>query len=208
MRLYELTGIKNINVKSTKKDINLFMHSKGFRKIGNGAFSQVYLGNNSVIKIFVNDSNYEQYINTIKNIPDEFKQFVPNISSIRSLPNNNKIKFVILEKLTAMPPRIHNIWGNFRIFHNDYINDIKRILNTEDINNIQDLMNILIDIPGVIYVMNTTVLEFLGLDFIRFLVWLNDHKPSDSVNDTHKNNIMMRNSTPVLIDPWAEKSWR
>jgi hypothetical protein len=118
MKLNELTGIKkfpkfdneslildfntttyNYNI---NKEIHNFMLNLGFSFISSGTHAIVYKGKNSVLKIFTNDPAYENWVQFVKSIPTEYKKHVPNITSIRTYPQNPDIKFIKIELLTPL----------------------------------------------------------------------------------------------------------
>jgi hypothetical protein len=156
MKLNELTGIKkypkfdeedlildyNLNTYNynINQKIDNFMKNLGFSFISNGTHAIVYKGKNSVIKIFSHDKPYEDWIKFVKLCPKKYKKYVPNVTSIKTYPNNKNLKFIKIELLSRL---------NDDEF--EFLRHCIRSNNTEELKNFSSYKN------------NTTFYEFIKL---------------------------------------------
>jgi hypothetical protein len=198
MKLNELTGIKNYpKLPKSKEDtigddrklydkIRELLKEKGFKYISEGAYGITFKGKNSVLKVFKNDAAYEHYVSLLKIIPNEYKQFVPKLTSVRNYPKNPDIKFVKIELLKEINlPKIH-------------FNQISKLFyQKEKFKNKEELFNLGFTKE------EENFLNLFPIDFINFVVWLNQNK-KDHYFDLTNKNIMARNNTPVVIDPFVD----
>jgi hypothetical protein len=198
MKLNELTGIKNYpKLPKSKEDtigddrklydkIRELLKEKRFKYISEGAYGITFKGKNSVLKVFKNDTAYEHYVSLLKSIPNEYKQFVPKLTSVRSYPQNPDIKFVKIELLKET--NLHKI----------HFNQLSKLFyQKEKFKNKEELFNLGFTKE------EENFLNLFPIDFINFVVWLNQNK-KDHYFDLTNKNIMARNNTPVVIDPFVD----
>jgi hypothetical protein len=210
MKLNELTGIKNLQKLSNIDDENMiynenlsasiikFMHSNKFKLLGVGLKSVVFENNKSCIKIFYKDYAYEAYIKFIKNIPNEYKKFVPKVLSVRSYPPNPIIKFVKIEKLTHLEIAPFPDFKYLMPLIKQKLNKNNKELSDNVISH-QDLFSII-----NLEKSNEDFLSLFPIEFINFIIYLYNKPNNRRRNfDLHNRNIMMRGNEFVVTDPWV-----
>jgi hypothetical protein len=195
MNLNELTGIKNIKP-TTYFGLMDYLSSLGFKYLGSGGYGYTFKGKNAVLKVFQQDTAYEEYIKFIKNIPNQYKNFAPKVSSVNSLPNNKDIKFIKLEYLEEL----NNENSEIVFYTNYFLNDLYKETNKfEDINSLEKIKNY--------YKNNTNTFikysDYIDFYLLEFLYFLKSKTPLNIMWDINDSNIMMRENHFVITDPWA-----
>lgn len=221
MKLNELTGIKSFpkisdqNRVDTLSSIKNLIESLGFEYLNKGKYAVTFKGKNAVLKIFYNDPAYEAYVNFIKFIPSEYKKFVPKINSVKTYPNNEKIKFVKLPYYETLDMK-QVIQVNFTIrviqdmswnpdkYYPDMIN--------YKFPNIDEFMFTLEECG---FFIRTNDMKFSSKDlkdydlhFFEFMKFIRNSVPKGFWNDQHSGNFMFdeKINTIILTDPWAKYS--
>lgn len=185
MKLNELTGIKNktFNVSKSLKEI-------GFKFIGEGLSGQVYEHPNKpyVLKIFRNtDYAYRNFINFALN---NNSIYLPKFGKIFHLDEYSDL--VQMEKLQLNNPNKKEILKELDSFINYFI-DIKK--------HDQKVQDVFDNYP------EQESEEFQKYyDFYYFVYQIMLNLKTYRL-DLHDENIMFRNDTPVIIDPyWMGKN--
>jgi hypothetical protein len=198
MKLNELTGIKNIH--KSYSDLLKYIKELGFKFIGKGAYGRTYQGKNSVLKIFKNDLAYEKYVKFTKTIPDQYKKFVPKITSVRRYPYDYKIKFVKIELLNKLDNDQKNIVNYTNEIFISIFNVNKNYI-FENINTEQKIIS-LISKNQKILKRFLEIKDFIDFEFLIFLFYLKS-KFKDRAWDINESNVMSRNIQLVVTDPIA-----
>jgi hypothetical protein len=219
-KIVELTGIKNapklaqlkkiriINDDNFYEELKKNLRDFGFNFIGEGAFAITFKGKNSVLKVFANDPAYEAYIDFIKSIPNEYKKFVPKITSVRSYPPNPIIKFVKM-------PCYNNFYNKYFskiVFINNFINKlIEKKINIKKIHfNVFSDLQKLSSIEKLYNISDTNdIIDSDDLELINFMFYMAGKIPDNRKykNDMHPGNFMIdpTNNQLILTDPWGSK---
>lgn len=199
MKLNELTGIKSYpyidKYSLLMPDFIKYIENNGFKYLNKGISGIVFLGKHSVLKIFQSDKAYENYVRMIKQIPKEYKDYIPRITSVRSYPPNPEIKFVKIEKLGEVN------YNNFPITFWLYFFEKYSIRNIK-YKSYNDLFNDMFDNTTHKHTDVKKIVKKVPLEFINFIIWLYYNKLENDAWDLHSGNIMMRGNTPVVIDPY------
>jgi hypothetical protein len=190
MKINELTGIKNYPKVKTKSYYTFknMLKDKGFVFLNDGLNGITFMGKNSVLKIFRPDQGYERFISLVKNIPSEYKPFAPKITSIRKYPPNPEIKFIKIEKLTEFNLNDDKNFSDIFSTYGEY-------LTNDTFENYDELFTKITDDEDQLF------LKRFPIEFINFIIYLYNSKDRYRF-DLHNDNIMMRGTTPVVIDPY------
>jgi len=155
-----------------------YMETQGFKHIGHGSFSSVYLkdGYPWMFKLWSHDPAYLWWITWAAKHQDN-----PNVPRVKGLPVKiAKDTYVVrLEKLRGLIRRE----GNLSKGYDKLAYLVDRIESVDDLSK-EDLQWIRSEYPGVYDILR--VIQRAGSDFVV---------------DLHGDNIMLRGQVPVITDP-------
>jgi hypothetical protein len=191
MKLSELKGYKSnplYNILQNSINIKEFienLRANGYKEylLGEGYFSGVFARpqDDYVIKIFNKDPGYNKFLKYVLE-----NQNNPHVPKIRGKPIKllNKYRIVRIEKLSDLNSAEHKeIYDKLYYYiFNKYPYPNKTIENITDIKNY-----IIENFPNILPILETM-------------------KDNKSILDFHEGNIMFRENTPVITDPYADFS--
>lgn len=172
--LTELTGAKKVRKLGIEQVLN-FLAENGYKPIGAGEFSYVFAYKDyEIVKLF-NDECYEKFINICKAYPNN-----PHFPKIKGkiLRFGPRIKMVRMEKLNFKSHADQHEWE-------DISDDLLKYMKVPD----DDKM---------MYDLDDSVIQYL-----QALQILDSELSNRCHFDIHAQNIMFRDDTPVIIDPYA-----
>jgi hypothetical protein len=196
MKLYELVGVKKF-YDSNLEDVLGSMTKTGYKESGRGAFGVVMKGASGVVKFWIKDAAYDDFINYISKHPSKY---FPKLLSkpkelssffMRSREFPEKIRFVRMEHLDHLErPQdsrlIHHIFTHLK----------------QDEKN-EDLLASLTDV-------NLERLKHLVGDPFKFCEeikkLIDATIKGGNYIDIHSGNLMLRNGELVVTDPIANSA--
>ena len=184
MKISELIGYKNhpaYKIAKDEPDVVKYVQQlkqNGYQitRLGGGAFAEVFSrpGDSYVIKIFSDDPGYEQYLKYINQFKDN-----PHVPKIRGkmikLPNNYRV--VRLEKLRKLDR------------HNDKETEIYKLIKS------------IVTDDGRYPLAYKKEVETISQQYPEIMPLLKILQTHGESIDLGIDNLMFRNSTPVLTDP-------
>ena len=212
MKLYELTGIKKLNLLSVSDLIMYFIDNSKYMFAGNGAQAYVFIhpNNKEVIRFWIYDEAYESFVNYVKSHSDN--EFLPKIyKGINQIKfKNHIIKYVRVEKLKPLT-NSHIIFGtNFKklisIIHKSIEKrGIAKSISDYDSGKFKNELILAIDMLSVSD--NPDVSSIIRFYDIYFDILKTSN--SKIIPDLHSNNVMLRGKFPIITDPLndIESSW-
>jgi hypothetical protein len=197
MKINELTGIKKVFDNPME-----YVESLGFKHIRSGDYGSTFMGSKNVLKIFSDDSAYEKYISLYKNLPNQFRKFMPKNNGVKVWPADPKYKVIKLEKLDPLPNGMITRFqhSGFKMYFEYNTPEIIKTINQS--NNFKDFIE-KIKLTDSYYDSLWIVYDFIGFEMLQFIAWLYQHIDFFKF-DLHSGNFMLRGEQLVLIDPWYE----
>ena len=208
MKLNELHGYKQYQTKTLAEIISTFIKKYGI-KISNGAFAFVVIpkDKNYVYKIWTKDDGYEAFLKYLETSKSEH---LPKVGRIRTLPFffkrdeaiSGDLKIVRIEKLDHLS-------GDSKKQMDSGLSSFNYVMETvADYSGIDSLISKIeaSTAPDIIkkrvkcldwISKNKTLAE----DLLKLAKFINEEYPGKVLTD-FVENIMLRGSTPVIIDPF------
>ena len=185
MRVNELVGYKNKPEYQAVKDSDYIVQLQkklsnlGYEKyeLGSGLYGTVYARpeDNFVIKIFSQDKGYSKYLNYMQT--NKMNPYVPKIKGKPiSLPNG--FTLVRIEKLTSMPQDLFSEIGYLASNPDNTSPPFRR---------------------------DRKKFEDKYPQFLNFIDEIKAMAQNGIALDLHRGNMMMRNTLPVITDPFTNK---
>jgi hypothetical protein len=208
MKLNELHGYKQYQTKTLAEIINTFIKKYGI-KISNGAFAFVVIpkDKNYVYKIWTKDDGYEAFLKYLETAKSDH---LPKVGKIRLLPFffkrdeaiSGDLKIVRIEKLD-------HLTGDLKNQMNDGLSSFNHIIEIiSDYTGIDSLISkIESSTVSKIIKNKVTCLSWisknkkLAEDLLKLAKFISEEYPGKVLTD-FVGNIMLRGSTPVIIDPF------
>lgn len=183
MKLYELVGVKKF-ADLDYKDVLSSMHE--YKKAGEGCNAIVvkHGARNEVIKFWLEDSAYEDFIDYVQKHPSKYfpklysrsKELTAFFLRPRDFPK--KVKYIRMEELEEFNPPFPEFLSDLRQMYNQ--------MRKSDDTNIEDFKK---------------MYQRFDEDFIKTVYGLATSLNAKYFVDLHAGNVMMRGKTPVIIDP-------
>jgi hypothetical protein len=187
MKITELKGYRSeplYDILTNSLDIIEFIENlkqSGYRKylIGEGFYAGVFArpSDNYVIKIFENDPGYEKFLKYI--LQNRSNPHVPKIKS-KPITFLKKYKIVRIERLTPLDKNNQEHIELYKSIIN-YISDYGKDYTYAEINRKQ-----------------------LTKQYPQLVDLLQELHKNKYMLDLNVNNFMLRNTTPVITDPYAD----
>ena len=181
------------------------MEENGFKFLGRGDYGITFMGKNKVVKFFMDDPAYEDFVNKTKTLyMNKYKNYFPKFSPVYTIKLDDiEIKVLKTELLYELNDYDKNLLNNYRGYFNDFVS-YGLGSNAKPIKP---------NIPNALSFWNKLspksqerIYEFVER-FEKIIQILSDVHSKYGITynlDIHGGNIMQRaNGELVITDPWT-----